>query len=385
MKNPFEFGRELSAVEIVDREDEVRQVVSTIMEGGRLFLIGPRRFGKTSILRASTEKARASGALVLRYNAEAYPNTTVLSERIVSDAAKHLTGPVKKAGKKIQEVFGALRPQLTYDPLSDNFSVSLAGHVRDRTEPALLSETLAGLNQLAASSREPVAVIIDEFQKIVEDGGIQAEGELRAAVQSHDHVGYVFAGSKTRMLSEMTGDEGRPFYRLGSRLFIGPIPREDFRPFISGGFTKARLKIDDDAIETILEVADDVPYNVQRLAHACWADAVTGKTPLTQERVVNVLHTLVSRDDPFYTQIWNRISTTQKKTLQAIAENGSEGLFSSSVLRAHELSSPSTAQTAVKALVDAGIVREQEQGGSTTYRFEDPFFVVWLELFIVSP
>ena len=56
---PFEFGRELSGSELVDREDELAMVVRTMQEGGRLFLIGPRRYGKTSILRAATETAEA--------------------------------------------------------------------------------------------------------------------------------------------------------------------------------------------------------------------------------------------------------------------------------------------------------------------------------------
>ena len=184
MKNPFEYGRELSALEIVDREEEIVHVVRTIEDGGRLFLIGPRRFGKTSILRAAAEQAQQSGAVVLRYNAEAYPTLTTLAERIVADAAKQLTGPIRKAGKKVQETFGVLRPQISYDPLNDSFSATLAKVAEGRTEQALLSETLSGLDRLASASRRPVAVIIDEFQKIVEDGGIEAEGQIRATVQS---------------------------------------------------------------------------------------------------------------------------------------------------------------------------------------------------------
>ncbi len=50
MNNPFEFGRELGTQELVDRHDEIAEVVQAIDQGAKLFLIGPRRFGKTSIL-----------------------------------------------------------------------------------------------------------------------------------------------------------------------------------------------------------------------------------------------------------------------------------------------------------------------------------------------
>ena len=384
MTNPFEYGRELSGAEIVDRTDEVDRVARTLTDGGRLFLIGPRRFGKTSILRAATERVRAEGAVVLRYNAEAYPTLTTLAERVVSDAAKALTGPVRKAGKRVQEAFGALRPQLSYDPLSDTFSASLTA-AKGQTEPALLSDALGGLDRLAATSSKTVAVVIDEFQRVVEDGGVAAEGQVRAAVQSHDHVGYVFAGSKTRMLAEMTGDEGRPFYRLGARLFVGPVPRDDFRPFVRAGFEDAGFDIEDAAVEAVLDLAEDVPYNVQRLARDVWAEARADGTAVTAERVRATLEQLARRDDPFYTQTWNGLSATQKKALLAVAAEGGTGLYASAVVRAYDLASPSTMRTAVKALVKAGVAREQETQGAVRYRLEDPFFAAWLRLFIAVP
>ena len=384
MTNPFEFGRELSATEIVDRESEVARVERALLERERLFVIGPRRFGKTSILRAATERAEDEGAVVLRYNAEAFLSLTLLAERIVADAAKRLTGPVQKAGKKIQEAFGALRPQLSYNPLADTFSASLTA-AASSSDPALIADALSGLDALAAGVDEPVAVVIDEFQRVVEDGGVEAEGQVRAAVQAHDHLGYVFAGSKTRMLAEMTGDESRPFYRLGARLFVGPVPRDDFRPALASGFRDADLTISDEAVETILDLAEDVPYNVQRLAHEVWADALTSGEPATPERVRAVLDRLVSRDDPFYTQTWNGLSRTQKQALLAVAREGGTGLYAGELLQAYGLTSPSTMRTAIGALVKAGVAREEEHRGGVRVRLEDPFFAAWLRLFVAAP
>ena len=384
MTNPFEYGRELSGAEIVDRTDEVARVVRALVGGERLFLIGPRRFGKTSILRAAAEQARADGAVVLRYNAEAYPTLSTLAERLIADAAKALTGPVRRAGQKVQEAFSALRPQLSYDPLTDAFSATLTA-APGRSAPALVADALGGLNALARTAGTPVAVVIDEFQHVVEKGGVAAEGQVRAAVQTHDHVGYVFAGSKTRMLAEMTGDEGRPFYRLGARLFIGPVPRDDFRPFLAGGFERAGLSIEPEAVEAVLDLAEDVPYNVQRLAHECWAEARATGEAVTPDAVRGVLERLVSRDDPFYTQAWNGLSSTQQKALLAAAREGGTGLFAGALVQAYGLSSPSTMRTALKALVQAGIAREEEQRGSVRYRLEDPFFAAWLRLFVQAP
>jgi AAA+ ATPase superfamily predicted ATPase len=389
MKNPFEFGRELGPSELVDRDDEVRAVVRSMQQGGRLFLIGPRRFGKTSILRVATEQARADGTVVLRYNAEAYPTLARLGQAIVADAAGALTGTVKKAGQKVQAFFGALRPQVSFNPLDQSYTVALTAATPEGEGEALLAEVLDGLDRLAADAGKPVAVVIDEFQQVVERGGVPAEAQLRAAVQRHDHVAYVFAGSKTALLSEMTGEPSRPFYRLGARLFIGVIPREDFAPFLRSGFEDAGLPIDPEAVTAMLDLAADVPYNVQRLAHAVWnrardRNAEETQASVTAEEVQAVLEELVHRDDPFYTQTWNRLTATQQKALLALVEEGGEGLFAKAVLRRYGLPL-STMRTALAALVRTGVAREEETQGAVRYVLEDPFFPAWLRLFVVGP
>jgi hypothetical protein len=58
LHNPFEFGGELKASALIDRDQELDLVIRTIENGGKLFLIGPRRYGKTSILAAAEEGLR---------------------------------------------------------------------------------------------------------------------------------------------------------------------------------------------------------------------------------------------------------------------------------------------------------------------------------------
>ena len=387
-RNPFEFGRELSGAELVDREEELKTVMRTMREGGRLFLIGPRRFGKTSVLRAATDGAEAEGIVVLRHDAEAYPTLRLLAEAIVAEAAARLTGAVERAGQKLRDFFGLLRPEISFNPLDNTFSASFT--VEAPTDEArLLTDVLHGLNSMAADAGRDVAVVIDEFQHIVDrrgsSGGIAAERQFRAAVQQHEHLAYVFAGSKTAMLSEMTGDASRPFYRLGARLFIGPISREDFLPFLRGGFEKASFAVDDDALTAILDAAEDVPYNVQRLAHECWNHLRDRSEPgLSAGDVHAVLERLVRRDDPFYTQTWNRLSETQQKALVALVAGGGEGLYARGVLRAYRLPL-STMRTALQALARTGIVRHEEARGAVRLRLEDPFLAAWVRLFVGAP
>ncbi len=65
---------------------------------------------------------------------------------------------------------------------------------------------LRGLKGLARAQPQarPVGLIIDEFQSIIERGGATAEAQIRSVIQEHSRVGYVFAGSHTHLMTDMT-------------------------------------------------------------------------------------------------------------------------------------------------------------------------------------
>lgn len=220
MKNPFEFGRELGADELVDRHDEVATVMRTLRDGGKLFLVGPRRYGKTSILKTAEDQlVREESAILLRYNAEGFTDTEQLVSRIVADAAAALHAPLERVGEAVKKYFRRLQPEMSFNTTRDSWSAKI-GIAQNRSgeegEIKLLIDALEGLENLAVEQPDarPVGLIIDEFQKLVE-ADTSSEAQIRATIQRHARVGYIFAGSKTRLLTEIVTNASRPFYRLG--------------------------------------------------------------------------------------------------------------------------------------------------------------------------
>jgi len=382
LRNPFEFGRELSLDELVDREEELAGLRAVLIGARKDFLIGPRRYGKTSLLAAAAELARREKALVLRYDAEVYPTLDLLAARLVRDYAASLAGPAERVAKAVRTFFKAVKPSVSFKPLDGTWSVSLGVQPPPAGALPLLLDVLEGFERAARSRSRPTGLILDEFQRIVERGGMDAEGQLRAAVQRHRHLAYVFAGSETRLLAAMTNDASRPFYRLGERGFLGPIPRTAFRPFLVKGL-KPVLTVTDEGIEAILDAAEDVPYNVQLLAHACWEAGNTSRsgTRLTPEFVAGVNASAARRNDPLFTQLWTSLTPPQQKAVLALLNEGGQGLASSAVSRKYDVPVP-TMQKALKALETRRIVREESARGEVRLRLEDPLFGSWVRLTI---
>lgn len=379
--NPFQFGRELAPVELVDREAEVDAVVEAMVQGGKLFLVGPRRYGKTSILRAAEDRVTARKGVVLRYDAEAFTTLELLASRILSDTAASLTPTMEKAGAAMREFFKSVRPTATYHATENKWSVSLAGSPgRDAGAP-LLADVLDGVERAARQTKKSVAVVIDEFQKVIVDGGEDAEAQIRASIQRHRRVGYVFAGSNTRLIADMTADPRRPFYKLGEVRFVGPLPREDFADFLERGFESGGVRVAPGAIDAILDLAEEVPYNVQLLAHECWDMSRAGRvSTLTPAKVQEARDTVASRNDPIYSQIWIALTVTQQKALLALLRE-TAGPTSSEVTRRYEIPVP-TMQKALAALEAKGIVREEQSRGERRLRLEDPLFGAWVKLVV---
>ncbi len=385
--NPFEFGRAMPAEAIVDREEELRRLSDAVRSGERLFLIGPRRYGKTSLLNYMQSQLEREGVIVLKYDVEKFETTRLLAQALLSGAIRTLTGPVDKisalAGRQIKRFFGSLKPELSYDVAEETWSVSVLGDRRAEVASLpLLADVLDGIEAMAASRKQTVAVVLDEFQQLVAQGGVTAERQIRASVQTHQHVSYVFAGSKTRLLTDMTTQHARPFYRMGSSLFLGPIPRAAFAPFLTQGFEARGFKVAAGAIERILDLAEDVPYSVQRLAHRCWdllAGAPTSARTLTPLFVERALERIALEEDPAYTQLWLSLTTVQKKALSAVIGTSGRLLLSKAVNDQYGLAVASM-QKALKALSDRGIVREEQTLGDVRLRLDDPFLATWLKV-----
>ncbi len=389
MDNPFEFGRELGTDELVDRQEEVAAVIDTIRLSAKLFLVGPRRYGKTSILKAAEDRLTGKNAVILRFDAESFPSLDLLVAALIAAAAMSLKGKVERVGEQIAKFFSKLRPELSFSITQDAWNAKLGVNVAANSQEhvGLLIEALNGLESLASEQPKARAVglIIDEFQRLIEIGGPQAESQIRAAIQRHKHVGYVFAGSKTRMMTDMTMDATRPFYRLGTIRFIGPVPRADFEKFLTGNFRRSGFEVEDpSAITLILDLAADVPYNVQLLAHTCWDQLRSNSTApaaaLTTEVVTRSMLLIVRQYDPFYTQIWAGLTAIQQKTLLAIINEQGARLQSQKVAQFIGKGA-STVQRSVSSLIEKDIVREEEQEGGMKLRFEDPFFGQWIRAF----
>ena len=374
--NPFRYGREADV--LVDRDEELARVLRVAKECGTLFLIGPRRFGKTSILRAAEANLTDAGKVVLRYDAEAFDDIGSLAAALLAGAVRKYSSALDRAQAIAKKFFVALKPSLTLDPSDGKITVAIGVEPGARLGAVpLFTDVLNGIERLAAEDGRSALVVIDEFQQVVAEAGQKAERQIRAAVQRHRAVGYVFAGSSSRMMTEMVATSNRAFWQLGDQLHLGPIPRPAFIDFLRKGFESAGATIEAGALEHILDVGEDVPYNVQQLASECWVLITDNRRRhLTVAVITEALGRVLSMQHVAYLQRWLLLTRAQKQTLRIVSEEPIAFEVSSVALR-HGLPR-TTMQRALEALERQHFLRQDLAGAIATWRFEDPFMGAWL-------
>jgi len=240
--------------------------------------------------------------------------------------------------------------------------VSFPNARTDRDVSRLAQEVFALPARLAETRRRTVVVALDEFQAIGGFNGGSVEHAMRAAVQHHREVGYVFAGSEPSLMERMLGPR-RPFYKAGPVMRLEKIPADEFAAFIDARFERSGMRPEAGLGATIVELAGNLPYDVQRLAHETWdtvhaAPRVRGRGArrATLDDLHAALKRLLAEQQMMFEAVWQRLTLAQRAVLRAVVLEEEGGLLSADVRTRHRLGGPSTVQAALAALVREDLV-----------------------------
>jgi uncharacterized protein len=277
---------------------------------------------------------------------EGYARALVSAETRWDRARTWLRDAVRSARAEIRY---APDPSLT-TPGTGTLSVSFPGVRSDRDVSKLAQEVFALPAQLASERRKKIVVALDEFQAIAGFNGGSVEHALRAAVQHQRDVGYVFAGSEPSLMEQMLTPK-RPFYKAGPVMRLEKIAAEEFASFIETRFNESGIRAEPGLGAAVVDLAGNLPYDVQRLAHETWDEVrSTTRRRATLDDLHQALHRLLSEQQTMFEALWQRLTLGQRAVVRAVVIEEGMGLLSADVRARHRLGGPSSVQTALAAL-----------------------------------
>ena len=357
MENPFVYGEVIPASAFVDREDELDRLTNDLLAGQKVFLISPRRYGKSSLVRQALSAAVRRRAVAVDVTVSSYSSYVGFLEGYARALLVAEARP-DSLRRWIRDLLGPLRPELRIDPGSRP-SISFPT-VRTARDASRLAEAIFALPaRIAELRRKRLVVALDEFQAINGFDGHDVEHALRAAIQHQRQVGYVFSGSEPSLMERMLA-RSRPFYKAGPVMRLQKIPADRFASFVNERFTRTGFKPDAGLGAAIVELAGNLPYDVQRLAHEVWDDGrAAGRRMVGVEDLHATLRRLLNEHDAIFEAAWQRLTLPQRAALRAVVLEDGRELLSGDVRARHRLSGPSSVQTSLAALVrDDFVARE---------------------------
>ena len=361
MENPFVYGEIVPREAFADRDTELERLIADLTSAQKVFLISPRRYGKSSLVRQALVTLSRQGALTVDLTVSSYSSYVSFLEGYARALATVETR-WERARAWLTEAITATRPELRVEPGDrgvGEFAVAFPAVKTARDINRLANEIFALPGRLAAERRRTVVVALDEFQAIEGFNGGSVEHALRAAAQQQRKVGYVFAGSEPTLMEQMIGPK-RPFYKAGPVMRLDKIPADLFAEFIDARFTRSGIRPEPGLGAAIVDLAGNLPYDVQRLAHETWDDVrAAGARKATLDDLHVTLGRLLAEQDTMFEAIWQRLTLAQRAVLRASVLQGGRELLSADTRARYRLGGPSSIQASLAALVKQDLVARE--------------------------
>ena len=355
-QSPFPYQGPLPAELVSGRDALVADLTQRARQRRLTALLGPRRYGKTSVL------ARVSADLAAGGTDTVWIDLYELSSMADLAAAvdRGLAGVAGTARRLLDSIAGSVSIRLGV------LGVELSKGRRDRPDPVL---TLRSLLQVLVrtAGRHDLLVVLDEFSGVARVDG--AAGLLRSELQHHYRdLAIVFAGSQPSTMRTLFADQAAPFFAQADLVEIGPLPDEAVAEIVESGFiaTKRRAGA---LTRRVVAAAEGHPQRAMQLADALWrhtkrggvADDAAWEAALAEVR---------ASVDAGSDRLYELLPAGHQKTLRVLATGGSVYGTAAEVL---DLST-GTARAAVDALLGTGYLVHRDD----RLRLVDPLLADWI-------
>lgn len=365
MLSPFTYEEPVSPANLIDRSGELSTLSERALDGRNSRLQGPRRFGKTSLLRAVLDAAEKQGAVTIEVNFLGCVTAADVAQRIERAYARQLDsqlrrwydGLIRTLQPTVVATPGGVgveaRPQATNRGLVDR--LALPGRVMERT------------------GRQSV-IAFDEFQEVVRiDPALP--GTFRAELETHGPAaGYIFSGSHPGLMRDLFSDRRHAFFAQAAPVDLGPLPADALAEHISARFAETG-RDPGEGLGPLLDAAQGHPQRAMLLAHHLYVQLESGQSAGIEEWTA--AHDAARREAGGEIEVlWESGSSLERRVLKAIADR-TVPLTGREAAARFGLPKSGSTQVAVERLFGEGHL-VQDESTRSGWRIVDPFLGAWL-------
>ena len=330
IENPFAPGAGTPPPELAGR-DELREVIRVAVERARrmaptksILMVGLRGVGKTVLLDRMRDDTEGANIHTLRIEAPEERSLPALLAPQLRQALLRLSRNERArdlARRALRGLAGfATALKVKYQDIEVGLDFEPEPGLADNGD---LEHDLAALievvGEAARDGGTALVLFLDELQYVAEDELAALITALHRAAQRRLPIMLVGAG-----LPQLRGRMGRA-KSYAERLFdfpeVGPLADPEARIAIARPVEARDVRIDDNALQRIIQETHGYPYFLQEWGKHAWdaADA----SPITLQDVELASQSAVAAlDESFFRVRFDRLTPVERKYLRAMAELG---------------------------------------------------------------
>ncbi len=373
MENPFSYTGIVKGKAFCNRETEQTELLGFIRGSQNILLYSHRRYGKSSLIFKLFERLDRQRPKFGTLYVELYG--TLSEKDFVAAILTSLSQIESRLEKLAQLVRGAIQSVkfgLSIDPISNSPGISIS--FDSSYDEAVLNNALGLLGSFSKSRK--LLVVFDEFQEIANYKQAGFEKRLRAIIQQHDNISYIFCFSKRHILNEIFSNQNRAFYKLAQSYPLSKIETSQYVSWAKNLFGKSGRKIGAEFIEEIVLRCENHPMYVQQFLFYLWEQKNTTISRETVDEIeLKVLQT--SRNE--FLNLWDSLTLNQKKTLKLIILTGGKDIFYARALQSADLKAGSQVTRSLEKLVGSDIVLKNNY-----YKIQDVMFKNWIRKYLLK-
>ena len=370
---PFMYGLIAENDNFIDRIEDRKQLKTFLGGGINVMLISPRRWGKSSLVKAAMEELKQEDKQVKVCYLDA---SRIISEeefynKFAIAVIESASSTLEKKWADFKQYVQALIPGVklkasAFDAVEMEMELNFAP-LKDSAERVLqLPE------QISIDKGLHIIVCIDEFQQLSYlPNWKKMEATMRSVWQHQHHANYCLYGSKRHMMMDIFNNSNNPFYRFGQVLYMKKIEKQYWMPYIIEGFTKTGKHISEELASMICNIAQCHSWYVQQFSLFVWMNT---ETEVTEEIVNRQLQVVIDTNADMFAKDIENLAASQVAMLRAVSA-GETQFNAKEVVERYGLGAPRTITLNKKTLIKRDIIEVNGDG----YQFIDPIYALWFK------
>lgn len=349
-----------------NRVQQTHKLVNFIERGRHVFLVAPRRYGKSSLCEQALRQTSIPWSKIDLHIAVTEQDA---ERHLINGITDLLTYALGKGTEKLmmlaKRYAQKLQPKLGVGPEYLRLELTIA----DSSSPASnIQEAILILDKLLQEKNQQAVLMLDEFQEInTMQRGKGIEGAIRSAAQETQNLSIIFCGSNPHLLKAMFEDERRPLYKLCRKLTLDRISETDYYNHLN--FAACSIwgqELPEPVLNKIMAFTERHPYYVNYL---CDELSTECDCLPSEDDIERAWQLVIEEERSDLIKEFSTLSLNQRKVMIYIVNHGGQHLFSHQASQSMGIPASSISRT-LEALLEKDLIEKIDN----TYRVIVPVY-----------